>query len=221
MSREALALSPSCAGGRVNSNDSCFAVWSRAKRCRSVSPRCRKEALMARQGAAVATNIDQPSTRWIPEGTFLMGSEKLLPGRAPQHQAHIDGFWIDRYVVTVGEFAAFVEETGYVTLAERPLDPRTVAEKSCSHGAVRKTAEVSGRLSWRRPRPVAPGRARPQRHDVPQLRAREPSGCGTAGPVGGAASTRDQGWLPSLRAKGRYEYQDSYRPSLRVAGWCY
>ena len=35
-----------------------------------------------------------------------MGSEKLLPGRAPQHQAHVDGFWIDRYVVMVGEFAA-------------------------------------------------------------------------------------------------------------------
>ena len=35
----------------------------------------------------------------------------------------VDGFWIDRCQVTNAEFARFVAQTGYVTVAERPLDP--------------------------------------------------------------------------------------------------
>jgi sulfatase modifying factor 1 len=35
----------------------------------------------------------------------------------------VDGFWIDRRQVTNRQFAAFVAATGYVTVAERPLDP--------------------------------------------------------------------------------------------------
>ena len=35
----------------------------------------------------------------------------------------VDGFWIDRYQVTNRQFAEFVAATGYVTVAERPLDP--------------------------------------------------------------------------------------------------
>jgi formylglycine-generating enzyme required for sulfatase activity len=35
----------------------------------------------------------------------------------------VDGFWMDCYEVTNEQFARFVEETGYETLAERPLNP--------------------------------------------------------------------------------------------------
>ena len=35
----------------------------------------------------------------------------------------MDGFCIDRTPVTYRAFAAFVAATGYVTVAERPLDP--------------------------------------------------------------------------------------------------
>jgi formylglycine-generating enzyme required for sulfatase activity len=35
----------------------------------------------------------------------------------------VDGFWMDEHAVTVAEFRRFVRETGYVTVAERPLDP--------------------------------------------------------------------------------------------------
>jgi sulfatase modifying factor 1 len=35
----------------------------------------------------------------------------------------VDGFWIDRHAVTNADFAAFIAATGYVTFAERPLDP--------------------------------------------------------------------------------------------------
>jgi formylglycine-generating enzyme required for sulfatase activity len=61
---------------------------------------------------------------WVPAGTFAMGSNEHYPEEAPVHRVTVDGFWIDRFQVTNGEFAAFVEVTGYVTVAERPLDPR-------------------------------------------------------------------------------------------------
>ena len=40
-------------------------------------------------------------------------------------RASVDGFWIDQHEVTNAEFAEFVEATGYKTLAERGLDPKT------------------------------------------------------------------------------------------------
>jgi len=58
----------------------------------------------------------------IPGGTFLMGSEVHYPEEAPQHRVHVDAFWMDATTVTNAQFAAFVAATGYVTVAERPLD---------------------------------------------------------------------------------------------------
>jgi sulfatase modifying factor 1 len=60
---------------------------------------------------------------WIPGGTFRMGSDDHYPEEAPVHPVTVDGFWISRCTVTNEEFARFVEETGYLTVAERPLDP--------------------------------------------------------------------------------------------------
>src|SRR5688572_83695 len=59
----------------------------------------------------------------IPGGTFLMGSNDFYPEEAPAHTVKVDGFWMDEHPVTVSEFRRFVRETGYVTVAERPLDP--------------------------------------------------------------------------------------------------
>jgi len=61
--------------------------------------------------------------RWIPEGTFLMGSEDFYPEERPVCRVAVDGFWMDEAPVTAGEFHRFVRETKYVTVAERPLDP--------------------------------------------------------------------------------------------------
>ncbi|MQW99507.1 formylglycine-generating enzyme family protein (plasmid) [Sinorhizobium fredii] len=61
---------------------------------------------------------------WIPGGTFLMGSDRHYPEEAPAHKVEVTGFWMDACTVTNQEFAAFVEATGYVTLAERPVDPK-------------------------------------------------------------------------------------------------
>ena len=59
----------------------------------------------------------------VPEGEFRMGSACHYSEEAPVHRVRVHGFWIDRTAVTNAEFAAFVEATGYVTVAERPLDP--------------------------------------------------------------------------------------------------
>ena len=54
---------------------------------------------------------------WIPGGVFRMGSDVHYPEEAPSHRAKVDGFWMDRHTVTNADFARFVAETGYVTVA--------------------------------------------------------------------------------------------------------
>jgi sulfatase modifying factor 1 len=59
----------------------------------------------------------------IAGGEFRMGSDRHYPEEAPVHRVRVAPFAIDRHQVTNRRYAAFVEATGYVTVAERPLDP--------------------------------------------------------------------------------------------------
>src|SRR3546814_703475 len=52
-----------------------------------------------------------------------MGSDRVYPEEGPSHRVFVDAFEIDRTPVTNREFAAFVEATGYITLAEKAPDP--------------------------------------------------------------------------------------------------
>ncbi|MEM7304839.1 MAG: formylglycine-generating enzyme family protein [Pseudomonadota bacterium] len=60
---------------------------------------------------------------WVEGGTFVMGSADFYPDEGPVHEVTVDGFWIDTHEVTNAQFAKFVEDTGYVTVAERVPDP--------------------------------------------------------------------------------------------------
>jgi sulfatase modifying factor 1 len=60
---------------------------------------------------------------WIPAQTYAMGSDHHYAEEGPVHQVSVDGFWIETHQVTNTQFADFVEATGYVSIAERPLDP--------------------------------------------------------------------------------------------------
>jgi sulfatase modifying factor 1 len=53
-------------------------------------------------------------------GSFEMGNpyDTADPDEKTMHEVRLDSFLIGRCEVTVGEFAAFVEETGYITTAE-------------------------------------------------------------------------------------------------------
>jgi formylglycine-generating enzyme required for sulfatase activity len=61
---------------------------------------------------------------WIPGGTFQMGADGRYPEEAPAHRVAVHGFWISETTVTNRDFERFVAATGYVTLAERPADPK-------------------------------------------------------------------------------------------------
>jgi len=52
----------------------------------------------------------------IPAGSFQMGNYHTGEGRGdekPRHQVTLDAFYMDKKEVTVGQFRAFVEDSGY------------------------------------------------------------------------------------------------------------
>jgi formylglycine-generating enzyme required for sulfatase activity len=58
---------------------------------------------------------------WVPGGEFWMGTDNPeFPDARPVHLVKLDGFWMEKTVVTNEQFAKFIEETGYVTVAEKP-----------------------------------------------------------------------------------------------------
>jgi sulfatase modifying factor 1 len=59
----------------------------------------------------------------VPSGRFLMGSQGFYADEGPERVVEVDEFRIERHPVTNRQYAVFVEETGYVTVAERPPDP--------------------------------------------------------------------------------------------------
>jgi formylglycine-generating enzyme required for sulfatase activity len=59
----------------------------------------------------------------IPGGEYAVGSDGHYAEEAPRRRVRVDEFWIGRYAVTNREYDEFVAATGYVTVAERPLDP--------------------------------------------------------------------------------------------------
>ncbi|HUF38042.1 MAG TPA: formylglycine-generating enzyme family protein [Anaerolineales bacterium] len=61
---------------------------------------------------------------YVPAGEFLMGSDQAIDTNAsdhelPQHKLFLDAHFIGRAPVTVEQFEAFVQATGYVTTAEQ------------------------------------------------------------------------------------------------------
>lgn len=103
---------------------------------------CGAEAVPAPDAAADATAFSEtragceraPASGpegmvWISGGEFSMGckdptvladgGDNPMRDARPIHRVQVDGFWIDPHEVTNDEFARFVDETGYVTVAEQ------------------------------------------------------------------------------------------------------
>ena len=63
---------------------------------------------------------------WIPGGTFEQGAldsdQFAMQHEKPRHKVKIDGFFMDVTVVTNKKFKEFINETGYLTVAERAVD---------------------------------------------------------------------------------------------------
>ncbi len=56
---------------------------------------------------------------YIPAGSFRMGSAHGSPAEAPEHEVYVPEFWLDIAPVTNVCFAAFADDTGYVTEVEQ------------------------------------------------------------------------------------------------------
>ncbi|MDP9772255.1 UNVERIFIED_ORG: sulfatase modifying factor 1 [Rhizobium sp. SORGH_AS 755] len=105
--------------------------------------------------------------RWVPGGTFIMGSDAHYPEEAPAHPVSVDGFWIDETPVTNRKFMAFVKATGHVTVAEKAPDPANypgalpemlragsllfVQPKSVSGSDISQWWNLKFGANWRRP----------------------------------------------------------------------
>ena len=98
----------------------------------------------------------------LPGGEFRMGSTSFYPEEAPIHTVTVAPFAIERHPVTNAEFAEYVDATGYVTVAEKPLDPALypgVAQEDLLPGALvfRPTAGPVNLEDWRQWWDWAPG----------------------------------------------------------------
>ncbi len=59
----------------------------------------------------------------VPGGRFSMGSTAYYPEESPVVLRDVEPFRVHATPVTNADYAEFADKTGYVTVAERPLDP--------------------------------------------------------------------------------------------------
>lgn len=63
---------------------------------------------------------------WVKGKTFVQGAKQgdqfAMAREQPAHEVTVDGFFIDITEVTNKQYKDFVEATGYITVAERPID---------------------------------------------------------------------------------------------------
>jgi len=109
----------------------CCLAWAAASSTSSTFVLAQKQSAGGELGSCAAysglpsDDSDTAGMVFIRGGTFVMGSERQRPEERFTHTVRVDGFWIDRHEVTNAQFREFVAATGYVTLAERGLDPAT------------------------------------------------------------------------------------------------
>ena len=89
--------------------------------CRAVEAPTPPDVPERPAGAAVPEGM-----AYVPGGTTRIGAEaadpSAEPAERPAFDAAVDPFYLDRSPVTVARFAAFVDETGHATAAERVGD---------------------------------------------------------------------------------------------------
>ncbi|MFD2964632.1 MULTISPECIES: formylglycine-generating enzyme family protein [Olivibacter] len=89
---------------------------------------CVSEGIPSRAAAVKKTQenllqgADDAKMVFIKGGFFQMGSSEFADTQ-PIHEVKVHDFWMDEHEVTNAQFAKFVEATGYITVAERALDP--------------------------------------------------------------------------------------------------
>lgn len=73
----------------------------------------------------VETEVDSTNEMVLISGGILdMGGDNKQADRNefPKHKVGVNSFWMDATEVTNAQFSKFIKETGYITVAERPID---------------------------------------------------------------------------------------------------
>lgn len=72
----------------------------------------------------IPTNKSKEGMVLIQGGVFEMGADnnQARPDEYPKHLVQVKSFWIDQHEVSNAQFKKFVDETGYITIAERDID---------------------------------------------------------------------------------------------------
>jgi formylglycine-generating enzyme required for sulfatase activity len=89
----------------------------------------RSDFLPTKTNTSATPHVAPEGMVWIPGGEFSMGASdppdmdevgmKATEDARPIHRVYVDGFFMDKTDVTNKQFARFVKQTGYVTVAER------------------------------------------------------------------------------------------------------
>ena len=143
--------------------------------------------------------------RWIPGGTFAMGSEDFYPEERPVHRVSVDGFWMDETPVTAAQFRRFVRGDRRMPrwpsdLSTRALypdaDPELLVPGSLVFRSSAGPVDLNDHRNWWEYVPGAlwkrPGGTRARRSTVatPSRRARRVRGRRGVRDVGGKGACR-------------------------------
>jgi formylglycine-generating enzyme required for sulfatase activity len=115
----------------------------------------------------------------------------------PVLNVKVKGFWMDRTEVTNQEFAAFVKATGYVTVAERPVDPKY-------HASLPEVMRQAGAVVFKMPAQLTQG-------DDPRQWWQYIPGANWQHPAGPASTIDQHGHFPVVHI--------TYEDALAYAKW--
>ncbi|MCK0175880.1 formylglycine-generating enzyme family protein [Mycolicibacterium sp. F2034L] len=168
----------------------------------------------------------------LPGGAFRMGSIDFYPEEAPVHTVSVAPFAIERHPVTNAQFAEFVSDTDYLTVAERPLEPADfpgVPPEELDPGALvfQPTAGPVDLRDWRAwwtwvpgaswRHPFGPGSTVEDRLDHPVVQVAYPDAAAYAAWAGRRLPSEAQ-WEYAARAGSTsvYAWGDEVRPEGRL-----
>lgn len=120
----------------VNKKISCIACATKSSLCKMPS---RTGALSATKNIISAADSGNAEMVFICGGQFQMGSNEFEDSK-PVHAVTVHPFLMDEHEVTNAQFEKFVQATGYITIAEKPLNakdyPGVAADKLVPGSAV-------------------------------------------------------------------------------------